>query len=151
MREKCFLLHAIEISIAMANSGASGIDSACQCRRWERLKFHPWVGKIPWRRKRQPAPVFLPGKFHGQRRLSGYSSWGHEESDMTLSIHTHTEVTDGAWYLFIWGFSETLKMKSLVESIFALKNIKSDHHWHMCLSRVYFFKTGEYGCGPLIF
>ena len=31
--------------------------------------FDPWVGKIPWRRKRQPTPVFLPGKSHGQRSL----------------------------------------------------------------------------------
>ena len=42
-----------------------------------------WVGKIPWRRKRQPAPVSLPGKFHGQRSLAGYSPWGHKESDTT--------------------------------------------------------------------
>ena len=40
--------------------------------------FYPWVGKIPWRRKWQPTPVFLPGKSHGQRRLEGYSPWGHE-------------------------------------------------------------------------
>ena len=37
-----------------------------------------WVGKIPWRRKRQPTPVFLPGKFHGQRSLVGYSPWGRK-------------------------------------------------------------------------
>ena len=43
----------------------------------------PWVGKIPWRRKWQPIPVFLLGKFHGQRSLAGYSPWGHKESDMT--------------------------------------------------------------------
>ena len=34
------------------------------------------VGKIPWRRKWQPTPVFLPGKSHGQRSLAGYSPWG---------------------------------------------------------------------------
>ena len=33
----------------------------------------PWIGKIPWRKKWQPIPVFLPGKFHGQRNLAGYS------------------------------------------------------------------------------
>ena len=46
-------------------------------------RFAPWVGKILWRRKWQPAPVFLPGEFHGQRSLMGYSPWGHEESNMT--------------------------------------------------------------------
>ena len=34
--------------------------------------FHPWVGKTLWRRKWQPTPVFLPGKFHGQMNLVGY-------------------------------------------------------------------------------
>ena len=52
--------------------------SACQYRR---RRFDPWVGKIPWRRKWQPPPVFLPGESHGQRSLVGYSPWGHEESD----------------------------------------------------------------------
>ena len=41
------------------------------------------VGKIPWRRKWQPTPVFLPGESHGQRSLVGYSPWGHKESDTT--------------------------------------------------------------------
>ena len=43
----------------------------------------PGAGKIPWSRKWQTAPVFLPGKFHGQRSLEGYSPWGHKELDMT--------------------------------------------------------------------
>ena len=38
---------------------------------------------IHWRRKRQPTPVFLPGKSHGQRSLVGYSPWGHKDLDMT--------------------------------------------------------------------
>ena len=51
----------------------SGKESACQCRR---PRFDPWVRKIPWRRKRQPTPVFLPGESHGQRSLVGYSPGG---------------------------------------------------------------------------
>ena len=39
--------------------------------------------KIPWNRKWHPTPVFLPGKFHGQRSLMGYSPWGHKQLDMT--------------------------------------------------------------------
>ena len=35
-------------------------------------EFDPWVGKIPWRRKWQPSPVFVPGESHGQRSLVGY-------------------------------------------------------------------------------
>ena len=52
--------------------------------------FHPLVGKIPWRRKWQPTPVFLPGESHGQRNLVGYSPWGHEELDMTKGTETRT-------------------------------------------------------------
>ena len=43
----------------------------------------PWVRKIPWSRKWQPTPVFLPGKSHGQRSQVGYSPWSHKELDMT--------------------------------------------------------------------
>ena len=50
------------------------------CRRPE---FDPWFGKIPWRSDWLPAPVFLPGEFHGQRSLVGYSPWGCKELDMT--------------------------------------------------------------------
>ena len=40
----------------------------------------PRVGKIPWRKKWQSTPVFLPGKTHGQRSCMGYSPWGCKES-----------------------------------------------------------------------
>ena len=63
-----------------------GKESTCQCRRHG---FDPWVGKILWGRKWQPTPVFLPGKFHGQRSLLGYSPWGGRESDMTEQLSTH--------------------------------------------------------------
>ena len=49
----------------------SGKESTCQCRRHG---SNPWVGKIPWRRKWQPTPVFLPGKSHGQRSLETMGS-----------------------------------------------------------------------------
>jgi len=52
----------------------SGEESACQCRRCKRRGFKPWVGKIPWSRKGQPTPVFLPGESHGQRSLTGLQS-----------------------------------------------------------------------------
>ena len=73
--------------------GDSGKESACQCRRCE---FDSWVGKIPWRRKWQPTPVFLPGGFHGQRSLAGYTPWGHKELDTTEHTHIHTTAQDSA-------------------------------------------------------
>ena len=48
---------------------------------------NPWVRNIPWSRKWQRAPVFLPGKFHGQRSLAGYSPRGHKESDTTACMY----------------------------------------------------------------
>ena len=60
----------------------SGKESASQCRRHKRLGLDPWVGKT-WRREWQPTSVFLPGEFHEQRSLMGYSPFGHKESDMT--------------------------------------------------------------------
>ena len=61
----------------------SGKESACQCRRCRRHWFISWVGKLPWRRKWQHSPVFLPGKSHGQRSLAGYSPQSCKELDMT--------------------------------------------------------------------
>ena len=53
-----------------------------------RDSFNPWVGKIPWRRKWWPAPIFLPGKFHEQRSLVSYSWWGCKEVDITEGLST---------------------------------------------------------------
>ena len=81
--------------------GASGKGSICQCRRHKRYGFDPWVGKIPWRRKWQATPVFLPGKPHGQSSLVGYSPWGCKESDraeLTKQQKQQTAVK-GSWYM----------------------------------------------------
>ena len=48
--------------------------------------FAPWVRKIPWRRKLQPTPVFLPGEFHDQRSLVVYSPWDRKELDTTKRL-----------------------------------------------------------------
>ena len=58
-------------------SATSGKEPACQCRRYKRCGFDPWVRKIPWRRARQPTSVFLPGESHGQRSPVGYSPQGY--------------------------------------------------------------------------
>ena len=57
----------------------------------------PGSGKIPWRRKWQTIPVFVPGKSHGQRSLAGYSLWGHramtEHVAPGVYAHIHSRVT----------------------------------------------------------
>ena len=58
--------------------------------RWlnnNKLGFNPWVKKIPWRRKWQPTPVFLPGKFYGCRAWQAIVH-GVAKSWTQLSMHT---------------------------------------------------------------
>ena len=57
----------------------SGKESACNAEDM----VQSLGGKIPWRRKWQPTPVFLPGESHGRRSLVGCSPWGRTESDTT--------------------------------------------------------------------
>ena len=52
--------------------GASGEETPYHCSRHKTCEFNPWVGKIPWRRARQPIPVFLPEESCGQRSLAAY-------------------------------------------------------------------------------
>ena len=49
----------------------------------------PRSSKMPWRRKWQPTPVFLPAKSNERRSLVGYSPWGCKESDTTERLHFH--------------------------------------------------------------
>ena len=73
-------------------------------------------GERPLGREWLPTPVFLPGEFHGQRSLAGYSPWGCRESDTTEQLtHTH-RVNDGQWvciFYFTPGENDVLKMQSL--------------------------------------
>ena len=72
--------------------GASGKESACQCRRRKRCRFNPWVGKIAWRREWQPTPVFLPPESQGPNSLASYSPQGCKELDMTeVTLHAHNK------------------------------------------------------------
>ena len=64
------------------------------CLQCGRPGFHPWVGKIPWRRKLQPIPVFLPGESHGWKSLVGYSPRRRKESDTTERLHFHFHFHD---------------------------------------------------------
>ena len=64
------------------------------------------VGKIPWRRKWQPTPAFLPGEFHGQRSLE--SPWDCKESNLTVATeHKGTRTCDESCRFTVrfYGFS----------------------------------------------
>ena len=70
----------------------SSKESASQWRRHRRHGLELWIRKIPWRRKWQPTPVFLPGKLHGHRGLVGYRPWGRKKSDTTEPTeHAHIQ------------------------------------------------------------
>ena len=49
----------------------------------QETQVSPCTGMIPWRREWQPTLAFLPGEFHWQRNLVGYSPWGLKQSDTT--------------------------------------------------------------------
>ena len=69
-------------------------EPACQCRRRRSLRFDPWVGTIVWKRKWQPSPVFLPGKWTegpgglqsmGLQRVAQVSGTEHTLADQTIA------------------------------------------------------------------
>jgi len=75
---------SIPLSVRGFSGGSDGKEPICQCRRYNRcLGSIPGSGRSPGIRKWHPTPVFLPGKFHGQRSLACYSPWSHKESDTT--------------------------------------------------------------------
>ena len=99
-------------------NGSARKEPTCQCRR---RRFLGW--EDPLEKERQPTPVFLPGKSHGQRSLVGYSPSGHKELDTTactcIGQDRYTLLSDTKWplvnlppksctkYLPVWGRSES--------------------------------------------
>ena len=67
----------------------SSKELACNAGETGDVGSNPGLGRSPRGRKWQPTSVFLPGKSHGQRRLMGYSLWGHRASDTTEHAHRH--------------------------------------------------------------
>ena len=63
--------------------GSDGKESACNAGD---VVFDPWVGKVLCRREWLSTPVFLPGEFHRQKSLMGYSPWGCKDSDKTKRL-----------------------------------------------------------------
>ena len=84
---RCLFAVAVVAPKRIFSGGASGKEPACQRRRGRRSGFSTWVGKDPWRRKWQPTPVFLSGKFQGQTSL--HSPQSHKELCMTEHTHTY--------------------------------------------------------------
>ena len=84
--------------------GVSGKEAACQCKRHKRHGSDPWVWEIPWHRKWQPIPVFLPEESHEQGSLLGYSPWGRKESNMIEHKSPSSDVLVGFPETYIGHF-----------------------------------------------
>ena len=80
---------------------------------WLRCGFDPWVGKVPWRRKWQPAPISLPRESHGWRSLADWSPWGCKELDTT---EWHTQVNNKS-HLILSGLIASYLLVLIWESL----------------------------------
>ena len=114
----------------------SGWESTTQCRKH---RFNPQVGKTPWRRKWQAAPVFLPGESHWQKNLMGSvhriaKSW----TQMSMHACTHSFFHSHSPYslecgrekpLILWTNLATAKQRDG-------RNLSSQYHYSTLLSQL---------------
>ena len=80
------MVDLVGLSLSWASLGFPGSDGKVSTSKAREPDLLPGLERLPWRRKWQPTPVFLPGKSHGQRSLVGYSPWGRKESDTTEQL-----------------------------------------------------------------
>ena len=86
MRDCRFIVRKLETLIAILPI-LTVVQTVKHLPTMQETRVLSLVGKIPCRRKWQPAPVFLPGKSHGRRSLVVYCPWGRKESDTTEWLH----------------------------------------------------------------
>ena len=102
---------------------------------WGRPGFHPWVGKMPWRRQWLSIPVFLPGKSHQQGNLGVYSLWGHKELATTEWLtHTHPDIYLTSVTQLWWGLTIFLSRFIFNWRIIALQYHVGFCHILTCIS-----------------
>ena len=115
--------------------GASGKGPACQCRRCKRCRFDPWVGKIPWRRARQPTPVFLPGESPWTEEPVGLQSMGSLRVGYDWSDLARTGVCVCVCvcvYIYIWfTLLYSRNSHSIVKQLYASKKNKTSLKQHL--------------------
>ena len=74
-----------------------GLDGKESAHNVGDLSSIPGLRKIPWRREWLPTSEFLPGEFHGQRSLVGYSAWSHKELDTTEQLTLSLSFFSPGW------------------------------------------------------
>ena len=126
----------LEISITLKGFPwwLSGKESSCQCRRHG---FNSWVGKIPWRVKWQPTPVFLPEKFHAQRSLWGLQSIASQRVRHDIATKwQQITLREASAFLSLELFLAVSKMLTHVFPWFPF-SFFSSHNPPSCLSNPY--------------
>ena len=63
--------------------GGSALENPPEIQEMQKTWVQSLGQEDSWRRAWQPTPVFLPGEFHAQRSLVGYSPCSHKELDIT--------------------------------------------------------------------
>ena len=95
--------YIIIFKVSCGSFGASQVaqlskESTCHCRRCESRRFDPWVRKIPWRRKWQSTPVFLPGKSPWTKKPGRLQSMGLQRVGHNW-VQAHTWTVGEKWYV----------------------------------------------------
>ena len=108
------------------------------CLPSSRHRFSPWIGELSWSRKWQPAPGFLPGKFHRWNSLEGYSPWGCKKSNTTKHTHTHFMLEN----IFPMFFSRNFMVSCLkfmhlnkweLVFVYSMRNCHNFSHFHVAV------------------
>ena len=113
-------------------SWLSGKEPTCQCRSHRSHRFDSWDGKMPWNRKWQPTPVFLPGKSHGQRSLECYSPWGRKESDTTEQLSSNNNILSVWVGIAVVMYLEVLQRLPGVPDFYLLSSFKNHRFIYLC-------------------
>ena len=91
------------------------------------------LGNMPWRRKWQPTPVFLPGKSHGRWSLVGYCPWGCKESDITEQLHFRRHIKKQRQQSLCWQRSVMSKIWFLKWQPTLVLLPRKSHGWRSLL------------------
>ena len=85
-----------------------GKEPACQCRRHKRRGFNPWVGRIPWRKKWEPTPVFC---LENSMNRGAWQAMVHgvaKKSDMTQLLNNKMYMCVCVYkYIYSYSFSDS--------------------------------------------